>query len=226
MLLAQMNSSWAQDNSTKITVFKPEDSKPTTSAGIQPANYVNCIRWNYSLLGRGVFLMDYEFLFQKKLSIEVGLGLTYRDLFFETFRPNYFLDQTVNPQFGYALEGGIKFYPKEVNEFEGFYVSPMVSFRKFNLPETFTSNNAINQPLSSFNTGYNFTDLQFKIGYSYESIWDVDLRGEVYAGVAMRYAKINYYEATSNNNGTQYTATTTNLKLPQILVGLTLGLPF
>ncbi len=218
---------FAQENgATKITVFKPEDSNPTNAAASKPSNYVNCIKWNYTALGRGVFLMNYERIVQKKISAEVGAGLTFRDFLFEAFRASYFEGSDfTNAKFGYALEGGIRLYPKDVNEFEGFFISPMVSYRKYLIPQN-TSSASSTQPLTTFTPGYNFTDLQFKIGYSYESLWDVDLLGEVYAGVAIRYATVKYYDFDYNNGVNQYTPTTTKLKLPQLLIGFKFGLPF
>jgi hypothetical protein len=216
----------AQENtSTKITVFKPEDSGPTNAAAAKPTEYVNCIKWNYTALSRGVFLMNYEYILQKKLSAEVGLGLTFRDFLFEAFHGSYFSDLNSTAKFGFAIEGGIRFYPKEVNEFEGFFVSPIVSYRSYSVPQT-TEPTSNNQPLTTFEAGYNFTDVQFKIGYSYESLWDVDLLGELYAGVAMRYATVNYYDLNYVNGAAEYTATKAKLQLPQLLLGFKFGLPF
>src|SRR5690242_14058998 len=79
-------SAYAQEDpkSTKITIFKAEDN-PTKMDDKKKVILHNNIKWNWSLLGRGVFLMDYEFLINEKLTGEGGLGLTYRDPVFELF---------------------------------------------------------------------------------------------------------------------------------------------
>jgi len=219
-------SGYAQDDKgTKITIFKPEDATPTQPAAPQVTS-LNCIKWHYSLLGRGIFLMDYERPISPKFSIEVGAGLTFRDFIFEAFRSDYFELGSDDFKFGYALEAGARFYPKEADEFTGFYVSPMVSYRKYNVPQIVSSGSQSSS--STFSPGYNFTDLQFKIGFCYESLWDFDLLGEVYFGVGVRYAKVSYYGVQYNSmTGVGvYTPMEKKLQLPQLMAGLKFGLPF
>ena len=220
-----------EEKSTKITVFKPQDNSPTTAPNAIPQQDMNCIKWNYSLLARGVFLMNYEFPLQKKISAEVGLGLTYRDYIFEVSHSNYFDNgnTATTGKFGLAVEGGIRLYPKDFDNFEGFFVSPVISYRSYSTPTSFSSNTGT-QTLSSssFTPGYHFVDLQFKIGYSYESLWDDDLLGEIYAGVAIRNATVSYYATNINSTtlATQYVATKEKLQLPQFLFGFKFGIPF
>jgi hypothetical protein len=219
-----------EEKSTKITVFKPQDNSPISASDATQQKDVNCIKWNYSLLARGVFLMNYEFPIQKKISAEVGLGLTYRDYLFEFSHSNYFdIGNTATTgKFGLAVEGGVRLYPKDFDNFEGFFVSPVISYRSYSTPITLSPNSSTTQTLSYFTPGYHFVDFQFKIGYSYESLWDDDLLGEVYAGVAIRNATVSYYATNINPNtlSTQYVATKEKLQLPQFLLGFKFGIPF
>ncbi len=217
------------DQSVKITVFKPSEEKTTVATKIMQDQ--NCIKWNYSLLARGVFLLNYEHPISKKVSAEVGLGVTYRDLIFETYSGLPFNDfGSNNKNFGFAVEGGVRLYPKDFDNFEGFFISPIVSYRTYSTPQP-TANSSSSStttavPNSNFKPGYNLMDLQFKIGYAYESFWDWDIIGEVYAGFAMRYADVKYYDLDNNTSVSQYTPKEESIKLPQFLFGLKVGLPF
>jgi hypothetical protein len=214
-----------QDNSVKISVFKPEEktSKPVPP----PQELQNYIKWNYSLIGRGVFLLNYEKPVAKLFSTEVGVGVTYRDFIFESFYDRYtpkFVSQSAG--LGFALEGGARFFPAGFDNFEGFFLSPVISFRRYNVPvdEKLIQGNSA----TTLKQGYDFTDLQFKIGYAYESWWFDDIVSEFYAGVAMRYATSRYYtEGSYTPNGQQtLIPNTVNFKYPQFLMGMKIGVPF
>lgn len=223
-----------EDKSTKITIFKPGSNAPSTASD-EPLKKedIHCIKWNYSLLGRGVFLMNYEQKFHKYFSAEVGLGLTYRDYIFEMTHDYYSNTDANNAKFGFALEGGIRLYPKKFDNFEGFFVSPIISYRTYSVSfnPSANSSSTYGTPAysgSSFKPGYNLLDFQFKIGYSYESLWDDDLLGEFYVGVALRKATMRYYGETTNSatGAYQYIKTTQDITVPQFIIGLKFGVPF
>lgn len=214
---------------TKITIFKPEDAKPVTTGN--PADRLqekNNIKWNYSLLSRGVFLLNYEFYLNSKLTGEVGAGLTLRDYIFEAFKGQFFLDNysygaSSNP--GFCGEGGIRFYPKGFDNFEGVFLSPIISYRNYALGSQSLSSNRTTK--TSFVPGYKFLDLQFKFGYQYESIWSEDLYGEIYIGFALRKATVNYLQESYNiNNTVIYTPTEAKESFAQPLFGFKIGVPF
>gem|GEM_PF-3223020 len=215
--------------STKITIFKPEDNKPTNVGTLQNNPDLHCLKWNYSLLTRGIFLMNYEFQFQKKLAAEVGLGITYRDLIFETSHSSYFDNTSFKANYNFCGEAGIRFYPRDFDDFEGLYLSPMISYRKYSLTlQDGYSNNPYINTISSFSPGYNFVDIQLKFGYQYESLWDDDILGDFYVGVAFRNATINSYSEVHNSTtgGTDYVSTQTKIQFPQLLFGFKIGVPF
>lgn len=222
---------FSQENgSTKITVFKPEDSKPTSTGALHPSADLHCLKWNYSVLSRGMFLVNYEFTLQKKLTAEVGLGLTYRDFLFEATHNNSFDNSSLVGKYNFGGEAGIRFYPRDHDNFEGVYLSPMISYRKYSLTTStdMYSNIQYVNTISSFTPGYNLLDLQLKFGYQYESIWDWDLLSDFYVGVAIRNATVNYYETVQNptTGGTEHVSTQKKIQFPQFLFGFKFCVPF
>ncbi len=106
----------------------------------------------------------------------------------------------------------------------------MVSYRKYSLSTEDDVNSHIPyiNTIAGFKPGYNFTDLQLKFGYQYESLWDWDVLGDFYFGVASRSATINYYNEVHDaiTGGTQYVSTQKRKQLPQILCGFKICFPF
>ena len=229
--------------STKIKVFRPNDSQPTNSSDstivskfskenvFVPKVYKHNVKWNYSLLFRGVFLMNYEFLLKKKITGEVGLGLTYRDLVFEISKNQnngYNFGAAIEPIYKPCGEAGFRFYPTGFDNFEGFYLSPMFSYRNYVFSTNKNTSSYSSLPyintINNFNPGYRFLDLQVKLGYQYESIfgWG-DFLADFYVGFASRNATINAYEAVqvTNWSGTQiqYVSTSYKKQYLQALIG-------
>lgn len=218
-----------ENGSTKITIFKPEDNKPTR-ADIPRQQDLHCLKWNYFALIRGVFLINYEFQLKKKLSAEIGLGLTYRDLIFEATHDSYFNISSYKAKYNFCIEGGVRFYPKDFDSFEGIYFSPMFSYRRYTLTTAtdLYSSYQFTNTIFSFKPGYNLVDLQLRFGYQYESFWYLDLLGDFYVGAGMRNATVNYYAGVHNatTGGTDYVSTKKQLQFPQLLCGFKICVPF
>lgn len=214
----------AQDgSSTKITIFQPGNTS-TVTATPTPEDQ-NLVKWNYSLLSRGVFLLNYEISLQDKITAEAGLGVTYRDFIFEVVRFDSVLEYK-NVKTGLAVEGCIRFYPKGHKYFEGIYLSPGISYRNYKfgpqsqLYRTYSGYNP------AFEPGYDFMDVQVKFGYQYESYW-TDLMADFYIGFGYRNATVNYYQLYSVNSFTTgISPMRAKLTFLQALFGFKVGVSF
>ena len=187
----------------------------------------HCIKWNYCLLARGVFMLNYENLLDPKLSIEVGAGFTYRDLLYETSKATYFLGNGFKPNVRFALEAGVRFYPQEQDDFEGIYLSPMISYRSYSFSVDNNSSQYTYPTLPGFNLGYRFTDLQLKFGYQYESgAMDIDVLSDFYFGVALRNVTTSYYKEDKTGSSLTLIPITKKTSFPTLLIGCKLAIPF
>jgi len=212
-----------EGSSIKITVFQPGGLK--TEDTLKPPPSTNLVKWNYCVLSRGVFLMNYEFVLNKKFTVEAGAGLTYRDFIYESVK-NEFLQEYKKPKINFAVEGAIRFYAKDHYHFEGVYLSPGISYRKysFDKQEELYGNGNYAGYSYTFYPGYSFVDMQFKFGYQYESWWIDGVTTDFYIGCAYRNATSKYYEVASlNNNSTVISPVTKKESFPQILFGFKLG---
>lgn len=218
-----------EGSSTKITVFQPGGVKQEDVP--KPPPLTNLVKWNYSVTTRGVFLMNYEFVMTERLTCEVGAGLTYRDFIYEATQNSMLLEYR-NPNVNFAVEGGFRLYPKKHIQFEGIYLSPVVSFRKYSFDpqkELYGGGNYAGYD-PSFSPGYSFLDAQFKFGYQYESWWIDDVTTDFYIGFCLRNATAKYYELYELNtffgSSTEIRPVTEADSYPQPLFGFKLGLAF
>ena len=136
------------------------------------------MKWNFSLLVRGVFALNYERELNDFMSIEVGAGLTYRDRFFEEAKKmginesNY--PSGINTKMGYYLEAGLRFFPYE-DVFEGVFISPLIRYRTYNIKTQASYYNM------ATDVGYNMTELGLIAGFITE-LPILNLSTECYIG--------------------------------------------
>lgn len=235
--------SQAQNNGATIHVFQP--NQQTSYSTVTPAHKDsmrradrNSLKWNWSLLTRGVFLINYERYLGSNLSLEVGAGITYRDFLFELTKSvggdtvEQFSSNTNTSEFGSASpklcgEVGIKYYPGGFDNMEGVYLEATVSYRSYSFPNpTYT-------PLiggTGYVPGYSFIDEQFKFGYT-ASNWFSDFTTEIYIGIGIRNATVNSYQDVTTYNQFQdpveaYKPITLHSTYPQPLLGFKIGYPF
>ena len=233
----------AQNNGATIQVFHPSQQQggyqPVTRAHKDSMRFMdkNSIKWNWSLLTRGVFLINYERYIGANFSVELGVGLTYRDFLFEFTKSlggdtiKGFSGNTDASDFGSASpkacgEAGLRYYPGGYDNMEGVYLQGTISYRSYSFP------NSTYQPVMGGNgyvPGYNFLDEQLKFGYV-SSGWASDITGEFYVGIGWRNATVNTYEDTEyviNYNMVRgYKPITLHLSYPQLLLGFKLNYSF
>lgn len=217
-------SLFSQDTAqVKITTYQPY-----ITTTIDPVNdrkiFKNNIKWNISMLGRGAFLINYERLITKKISLESGISLNYRDYILEGDWQdnNYFFppeNKEAKAKIGIGFEFAPRFYPKEGN-LEGLYISPAIRYRSYNV-------SVINPRLSGntfegeYDVSYQTTDLAFIIGSQWES-FILECTAEYYFGVGYRQ---NAYKKVTEDSGIIEFEDKTEM-YPCILFGFKLGVNF
>jgi hypothetical protein len=183
------------------------------------------IKWHFSLVSRGMLLMDYEFALNNKFTAEVGAGATYRDFIYEENVNNAFLDYR-KPKANIGVEGALRFYPNGHEDFEGVYLSPCISYRRylFSPQKELYGNGNYAGYSSTFSPGYNFLDTQFKLGYMVKGWWFDNMITDISVGFAYRTVQEKHYDLIQVN--TMY-GTATDIQpisktdaFPQFLFGL------
>jgi hypothetical protein len=226
-------------NGATIHVFQPGQQSTVSQAHIDSMRVTdkNCLKWNWSVLTRGVFLIDYEFYISHNFSVEIGAGITYEDFLFEATKNignsdtvQQFLTSNSTYSYGtpspnFCGEAGLRYYPGGFDNLEGFYLEATVSFRKYSY-----SNPTFSPTISTITPGYTFLDEQFKFGYV-SSHWFSDFVYEFYIGIGVRNVTANMYEGlneiNSSGNVTEYyKPVTLKATYPQPLLGFKLGYPF
>ncbi len=239
MLISFYLGSYAQS----IHVFKPnEQTEPVETPGHKDSMRIqdrNCIKWNWSLLARGVFQLNYEVYLAGNVTAELGLGITYRDFEFELTKNLGATGADSIQQFsgasssygaaraGFSGEAGLRWYPEKFDNMEGIFLEATFSYRTYSFPNSTYTSQSINTP-SSFVPGYKFLDGQFKFGYAYSHLLS-DLITEFYVGIGIRNMTANAYVYTTPNyylNTSQVEGLTFKESYPQPILGFKLGYPF
>lgn len=215
-----------QDNQIKVKVFDGTPQPKGETAPNTKYNNKNFLNINPYLLGRGVFAVGYERVLHFKHSLQLDLGLAYRDFVHEaTLDQGLGLgsDRKVNVKTGSYLSAGYKFYPKGFHDFDGgFYVSPSVILKNYNLSEDIEYNTSTTTLTATVDRSYSMQEVALKFGYSSESWWFDDLISDFYFGVGSREITTNSYENTNNT----LTLTRQTERKPALYLGVKLGFVF
>lgn len=215
----------AQNQSSTVEVFKPENYNEEFSSEEVTYTEINCVKWNLGMLTRGVFMLDYERALSDYFTAEVGLGITYQDYWFEIFNEmwvdNYYsYNYSPQPKGGLAFEGGIRLFPGEVGGFDGFYIYPNVRLRDYNIDYTYNYTDDMGEEQDKiFNAGYSMTEVGFIVGYEIESWADV-VTWDYYFGIMYRKAIFDHIDAENLQIERE------NISNPFFVLGLKLGVPF
>lgn len=205
---------------TRVTVYQPFQASDTLDI-TQIKIDRNCVKWNMALLCRGVFTMSMERMLSQSVSVEAGVGVTYRDWIFETARElsnsDFSFGNDLNISLGPFISGSMRWYPK-AGDLEGIYVSPFIRYRQYNI-------NTAEGSLSSepdVPIGYKMNESGLLFGIQRMSLaWDVTW--EYYIGVGMSYSSFK-------QPGTDHLGAVSwehkKRKSPMFYVGYTIGLPF
>lgn len=99
---------------------------------------MNVFSWNFSLLGRGAIAFEYDRKINDYLQFMVGAGVTLINPWY-AFRNfvNVFgvdgEDNLKNVKPGILLEFAPKIFPKQMDDLDGFYISPMYRYKTYNM---------------------------------------------------------------------------------------------
>ena len=212
-----INSFSQTKDSTRVFIYEPFKSGQTIDPKKDIKVNKNCIKWNWSLLARGVFAFNYERLISSQLSYELGAGLTYRDYMYELGQGNDdFIDGSSKVSLGKFMEGSLRFYPKE-GDLEGFFVSPFIRFRNYNIETILEDIN--------YSAGYKMTDIGFNIGVQREA-WYTGIMVESYFGVAYSYRVADQPYVDNNGTTSLVIQNKSNKWIPIFTLGFKIGLPF
>jgi len=216
LIVFSLKSLGQSKDSTKIIIYEPFKAGQTLDPKKDIKINHNCAKWNWSLLARGVFALNFEHMFTSNLSFELGGGLTYRDFFYETGKGNDIIsnNDNANIKVGPYLEANLRFYPSE-GDLEGFFVSPFVRYRGYHV------GSAVDE--IKYSADYSMSDVGFNIGMQREA-WNSGILVESYFGVALRYRVSN--EPIIEYDPTLVTPNETKSWVPTITLGFKIGIPF
>lgn len=205
---------------TTVTVFDAEDAEEVVIKNESVLK--NAIKWNWSLLTRGVFMLNYERELKPWVSVEGGLGLCYRDFMFEgmgdVWQSSEVFDETSCTIIKPAIEGRVRFYPFQLNDMEGFYCSLGYLNRNYGT-ETMIDDVA-------YESSYKFNESQFLIGWQYESWWLNNILADFYFGVGLRKYKTSSFEEDYADQVTVYVLNEKEGSVPAVYMGFKLSVPF
>lgn len=209
------------DSSNKVVVYKPFNLKDTAEVELEKEiiQEKNMLKWNYSMLFRGVFLFNFERYLKRKLSFEIGVGPAFRDFFYELSRENNaYIDNNIIVKTGIMLEGGLRYYPVE-GDMGGIYISGSAKYRKYNSYSEIILGNA---PGYTVNTGYQMSEVCFIAGKQWE-YYSHRFTYDAYLGVA--YGTSSYNDILQDASNLYYAKKITK-NAPRILIGCKFCLPF
>jgi len=227
----------AQDTTkAKVITYDPFNTSSTDpKKDVKPDK--NEIKWNLSLLTRGIFLFNYERVLSEHISLEAGIGGTYRDYSFEFYNEgtesdnSFFWGQnfnysdyniTIKP--GVAFEVSPRIYPTD-GYFEGFYFAPVFRYRNYNIiaKDPVFNNDSTGETQTikgSQNIGYHTSEYGFLIGYQTEQWAWYDITWDYYFGVSFRnntYKDLKY-------EGNTLTIVDKTKSFPSIMLGIKIGI--
>jgi hypothetical protein len=209
-------------DSAKIYFYEPFNPNKTIDTKKDIKIDQNCLKWNWTLLGRGIFALNYERLITSTFSFELGAGLTYKDLYFEQWQEaqdeySYSAGDNRKIKMGPYLEANLRFYPTE-GDLEGFYISPFFRYRKYNNQSLMSDDNW-------YSTNYTMNEIGLNFGIQSES-WLTGLMVDSYFGIRYGNRVMDVPESNYINSGYIVDQVKTKKWMPGIMLGAKIGLPF
>lgn len=173
----------------------------------------NIVTWNYSMLGRGSLVFDYERKLNNYLTIMAGAGISFMD--FWSFIPLFsdhssFENIKVKP--GWVVEFSPHFFPKQLNDWDGFYIAPLFRSRNYNFQSSSYFDYEFDSEITVKNSR-SCTDLAFIVGWQGDGGF-FDIFNSLYFGAGYTWTKAKYGSRIENYS------------LPLIVIGATIGFSF
>lgn len=215
----------AQRDSVRVRVFDSNGQDLQTPKVKHAYNDQNYFSWNLYLLGRGAFVLGYERVLHPKHSVNVDLGLTYRDFIYEGLKTET-LDGG-SAKTGHYVSAAYKFYPNEYNDFDGgLYLSPGIINRAYSVTIDAEYYDGTDTKTAQVDGSYSMTEYFFKMGYVRESAFFDDLITDIYIGVGSRSVTNHTYEVTSSSGIDEVVTMKETTRVPAFYLGLKIGFTF
>ncbi|MBK0404223.1 DUF3575 domain-containing protein [Adhaeribacter sp. BT258] len=185
------------------------------------------IKMNPLLLLQGDIPVYIEQKVAKKLTIELGLGMTYDNVITDALDPDHYSESTQKENLmGYSIAAGLRYYPSSTYEtMEGYYFAPEIRYRQYKS----IANQYLEETID-VKQGRDLTD--FKLGFGYVDFIEDRIFIDMYTGIGMRNRK---YHNMVRDGETVYNGTTTvetyevwneNKMVPLFSLGAKIGFAF
>lgn len=207
-----------------VTIYDPYSATKQASV-VNGPEVRNNLQWNFSLLTRGAFALQYERKINDYIGVEGGLGITYMDLMTELYSFDDY-SETKEYNGGLFLSGALKIYPKQMDDFEGVYASPIFRYRTYStttsLYESYYDGFSYVDAGEDFTQNYRATDMALLIGYQYEG--DSGILWNTYLGAGWTKKRYEQYEFNTTTH--DWEVNVYDRGIPNIFYGVSLGFAF
>ncbi|HRN40940.1 MAG TPA: hypothetical protein PK649_02570 [Vicingus sp.] len=230
----------AQDTvKTSLIIFDQDDISAVTNKDGEDKSYPkNALKFNPLLLVRGEIPIYYERAINDYFSIEVAIGMTYKDYVSGIFDKNNFSGESVKEEISsnISYKLGLRFYTGGV-VMDGFYFALEYAKRDYSKSINFSSYNYITDPLTynttttkvdyKFNEYYYHNEYKIIVGSQEHYYWD-NFFIDYYVGAGIdKYTKSEVTnEINQISNSPEYKNNIESSTAPRFYLGLKFGFVF
>jgi hypothetical protein len=229
VILAQTATTPKSSSNETIDVFDTGKKQDLPHRG---AYVNNIIKLNPALVINGDFPIIYERIVSRKISFEIGAGLTTRNYFDVTKYLRNYTPDIIGFEYketsGYSLRGAIKLYlSKDDKAPNGFYISPELLYRVYNrnspLHDPTTGNAIEGSEVKTFTK-----NMDFKIVLGNQFCMAKGFAFEYYAGFGVGTRTYTFVQAIPYTDDTTYTDSFGSKSdlVPVFTLGIKLGFGF
>ena len=175
------------DNSSSVTYTKRSDAGMTVTYSkleyqrkVSDVSIYHALKVAPLLIFNGEIPIFYERRLGEHTSVEIGIGITTEDFFYDGISGEFNTYETRETRTGYTIAGSFRFYPsKYTMAMDEMYFGPSVRYKHYNTTFTSCDGTPYDYPESR-----EIIDFQLSGGYVY---WVTDrVMFDVYGGIGMR----------------------------------------
>jgi|GEM_PF-4954861 len=208
--------------------------QPSVEQVPEVRNIKHIIKCEPTLLLNGDLPIHYEYFLFKRMSLEAGLGLTFRDYIRDlAFDFNDLLSKSpegkgsefARARLGVSFRAGVRFYPtKKAERGSGPYFAFQFQAKSYNWVSEYKSEK-FSAPIEA-NEKRNFTD--FNLIFGKQKVFKSNITIDMYGGLGVRSRTIKRYKInpSSENNATPLLDDEKTDLIPNIVAGIKLGFAF
>jgi hypothetical protein len=214
-------------------VQQPQYQQPTNQEP-ETREIRHIIKCEPTLLLNGDLPIHYEYFLFKRMSLEAGLGLTFRDYIRDlAFDFNDLLSKSpegkgsefARARLGVSFRAGVRFYPtKKAETGSGPYFAFQFQAKSYNWVSEYKSEK-FSVPIEA-NEKRNFTD--FNLIFGKQKVFKSNITIDMYGGLGVRSRTIKRYKInpSSESNATPLLDDEKTDLIPNIVAGFKLGFAF